>query len=200
MKKSIEEINSHLDTIEEKRRETIKKSKAEIQAYQDRIKQLEEEIQTVEELEDYQAKKAELADVNDSLNFLYAKAKKANESPRPGAYITKQDRDRMSNEIIAEAKAIQEATAPDIQKAFFEIIAAMDAYTEKINELEAVCDKLNRLYNDTCPNTVLACNISEQTPDKEKELWEQFIWMYYRLYGNRMRAAHGARLNIAKGR
>ena len=200
MKKSIEEINSRLDTIETKKNETIKKSRSEVKAYEEKIKQLEEETQTADELEDYQAKKDELEKARDSLSFLQAKAKKAMEAPRPGMFITKQEFDRMSGEIRAEALTIQEAAAPGIQKAFFEIIEAMDNYTAKVNELEAVHNKLNILYNYMHTNTVLACDIANQTPDTNKDLWEQFVWMYYRLYGDRMRAAHAARLKLTKGR
>ena len=199
MKKSIEEINSRLDTIETKKNEAIKKSRADVKTYQDKIKQLEEEIQTADELEDYQAKRDELEKARDSLEFLQDRAKRALSDPRPGVFISKEDFRKWSDEIRAEALTIQEGTAPDIQKAFLKVVEAMDAYTEKINELEAVHDKLNHLYSIGYSNTVLACHISEQTPDKEKELWEQFIGMFYRNYSARMRAAHGARLKLTKG-
>ncbi len=85
----------------------------------------------------------------------------------------------MIKQIAAEAAGIQAEEAPIIEAKLNALIALMDAYTDRITELETVASRASRAYS---PYSAVRPNytggISEYKTNP-LEWFERFVFMYY---------------------
>ena len=175
MKKEIEQINAILEEREAEARAAIKFKRQERAELEEKIRKLEKQKESgINNLDDYKAVCEELRTAREYINYMDAK------SNTPGQkLITELEYKAMNKQITAEAAAIQAETAPIIEKKLNELIELMDAYTDKISELETVADRASRAH---CPYSSAGaryCNGIDKYKSSPLEWFNRFVYMYY---------------------
>lgn len=191
MKKNIEEIMKHLESVRTERDSKQQKLLKEVAAAERKAEEIDKALKTVEDPDDYRRLLNEQRDNNQFLSFLRSHKPKGF---RPA--ITGEDYRSINQTIDAEINDLQEEYAPKVWEEMQKLLSILDEYSEQVEPLEAIKHEASFLFTSSTGNFYKAAEL------KNKEVDPTFYYFHlcreyfnHRLTINRLKSAVGKQSN-----
>ena len=140
--RTIENIRSTIEKGENQKKEKIASFKTQKSSIESRLEALRSQHEATDDPEEYHRISKEIEEKETSLKVLNRGFERFKE---PGYFLPEDDYKTIIKDLRSQLEAVKKEHTPSIEKKLFELIEAMDSYSDEAEELQSLVDRATRL-------------------------------------------------------